>query len=162
MRKKIAYRDWSYFPLFYEPCLVFYQNQWWSVHYPLHWDTAASTVLRNTFCLPSCQDGSCKCDDVGRWSLWKLETKCPAQGHLHIEYFKTFYWPNKASRCVAPAGPANSISGRFTRTDHARPCWVPRTSPAVHVLKPKEQMNTFSFNSTHSVAYLLAGQLPKM
>ena len=110
----------------------------------------------------SYQDGSCKCDDVGRWSLWKLETKCPAQGHLHIEYFKTFYWPNKASRCVAPAGPANSISGRFTRTDHARPCWVPRTSPAVHVLKPKEQMNTFSFNSTHSVAYLLAGQLPKM
>lgn len=33
---------------------------------------------------------------VGRWPLWKLETERPAQGHLHIKYFKTFYWSNKA------------------------------------------------------------------
>lgn len=68
---------------------------------------------------------------VGRCSLWKLETECPAQGHLHIKYFKTFYWPNKAWWVCTPAMQANSVSGKFTGTGHAWPLHAPQTFPAV-------------------------------
>lgn len=52
---------------------------------------------------------------VGKRSLWKLETECPAQGHLHSKYFKTFYWPRHGGY-MAPAMQVGEA-----QADHARP-----------------------------------------